>query len=50
MSKPAKKNKAAAALGRIGGSVVTKRKSDAARKNLAKARKTRWFDITKRLL
>jgi hypothetical protein len=39
-----KVNPHAAALGKKGGAVKSARKSAAARKNLAKARKTRWLD------
>jgi hypothetical protein len=49
MSNHSKKNRAAAALGRKGGSVVSPAKRAAARKNLQKARKMRWVD-TKRLV
>jgi len=47
MSKP---NPHAAALGRKGGAVKSDAKRAAARKNLQKARKTRWLDIRKRLV
>jgi hypothetical protein len=39
------KNHAAAALGKKGGSSKTEAKRAAARKNLKKARKTRWSKV-----
>lgn len=38
------KHPAAVALGKKGGAAKSARKSAAARKNLAKARKTRWVE------
>lgn len=36
------KNKAAQALGRLGGKKTSKKKKDATKKSLAKARQARW--------
>ncbi len=41
------KNHAAVALGRLGGKVTSDRKKVAILKNLEKARKNRWKNVTK---
>jgi hypothetical protein len=45
MSTPHKISRAAAELGRKGGAAKTDAKREAARKNLKKARKTRWIAL-----